>query len=87
MSIVWQPGKASTQSDPACTKPSLRKPAHQWFRDKNALHRPPNVHERGESLHAAAVTSMQRDLVEQARHGDADAFTQLVRATNNVQTA
>ena len=29
---------------------------------------------------ARAVTSMQRDLVEQAKRGDADAFTQLVRA-------
>jgi len=29
---------------------------------------------------AAAVTSMQRDLVERAKRGDADAFTQLVRA-------
>jgi RNA polymerase sigma-70 factor (ECF subfamily) len=30
---------------------------------------------------AEAVTSMQRDLVERAKSGDADAFTQLVRAS------
>ncbi len=30
---------------------------------------------------AEAVTSMQRELVERARSGDADAFTQLVRAS------
>jgi RNA polymerase sigma factor (sigma-70 family) len=39
------------------------------------------VYERREIPDAAAVTSMQRDLVEQAIRGDADAFTQLVRAS------
>jgi RNA polymerase sigma-70 factor (ECF subfamily) len=32
--------------------------------------------------HAAVVTSMQRDLVERAKNGDADAFTQLVKASS-----
>lgn len=30
---------------------------------------------------AGAVTSMRRELVERARRGDADAFTQLVRVS------
>jgi RNA polymerase sigma-70 factor (ECF subfamily) len=37
------------------------------------------VYERGEGPHAEAVTSMQRALVVQARGGDLDAFSQLVR--------
>jgi RNA polymerase sigma-70 factor (ECF subfamily) len=39
------------------------------------------VYEHGESLSAEAVASMQRDLVEQARDGDVDAFTQLVKVS------
>ena len=35
---------------------------------------------RREEPGAVAVTSTQRDLVEQAMRGDADAFTQLERA-------
>ena len=41
----------------------------------------PRVYEHGESLSAEAVASMQRDLVEQARDGDVDAFTQLVKVS------
>jgi len=39
------------------------------------------VYERREIPDAAAVISMQRDLVERARGGDADAFTQLVKVS------
>jgi len=39
------------------------------------------VYERREIPNATAVVSMQRDLVQQARNSDADAFTQLVKAS------
>jgi RNA polymerase sigma factor (sigma-70 family) len=39
------------------------------------------VYEHGDDLRAEAVGSMQRDLVEQARDGDVDAFTQLVKVS------
>jgi len=39
------------------------------------------VHERGDDLRVEAVAYMHRDLVEQARNGDVDAFTQLVKAS------
>ena len=39
------------------------------------------MYEHGDGLRAEPVASMQRDLVEQARDGDVDAFTQLVKVS------